>query len=291
MTRCWSFLFVLPALAVAAPPPPDGALVTFANLAAARLSASECRAEIGFVPGGRALEFAAPVGPNWPSASIAGDWDLTGYDYVDAAITNLTDTPVRVLLSAVNADGNQERGDSTGSGTIEAGASGTVRVTLGEWHGQPKPLDLSKIVALRVLLDRPKTASHFYVTSLKAVKFDRSAMDAVFAAPYYQSLTNLLGRGINMGNMLEAPQEGEWGVRLDEAYFKVIADAGFQNVRIPIKWSVRTATTPPSTAGAARRSVSMPASFMARTVSSAASVPRMPSYLPPVGWVSRCEPT
>ena len=37
-------------------------------------------------------------------------------------------------------------------------------------------------------------------------------------------------------------------------------------------------------------SVSMPASLSVRTTSSAASVPSTPSNLPPVGWVSRCEP-
>jgi endoglucanase len=72
-------------------------------------------------------------------------------------------------------------------------------------------------------------------------------MNAVFATDYFKSLDNRLGRGINMGNMLEAPREGEWGVRLDEAYFKTIAEAGFQNVRIPTKWSSRTAKEPPYT--------------------------------------------
>src|SRR5581483_2061430 len=38
-------------------------------------------------------------------------------------------------------------------------------------------------------------------------------------------------------------------------------------------------------------SVSMPASLSVRTTSSAASVHSTPSYLPPVGWVSRCEPS
>jgi hypothetical protein len=37
-------------------------------------------------------------------------------------------------------------------------------------------------------------------------------------------------------------------------------------------------------------SVSMPASLSVRTTSSAASVPSTPSYLPPVGCVSRWEP-
>ena len=54
-----------------------------------------------------------------------------------------------------------------------------------------------------------------------------------------------LGRGINLGNMLEAPNEGEWGVRLEESYFKLIHDAGFDSVRIPIRWSAHADTTAP----------------------------------------------
>lgn len=56
---------------------------------------------------------------------------------------------------------------------------------------------------------------------------------------------NLLGKGINMGNMLEAPYEGAWGEVLDEdEYFSMIAGKGFNSVRIPIKWSVRTEESP-----------------------------------------------
>jgi endoglucanase len=36
-----------------------------------------------------------------------------------------------------------------------------------------------------------------------------------------------IGRGVNLGNALEAPSEGEWGVRLSEDYFNLIAGAGF----------------------------------------------------------------
>lgn len=47
----------------------------------------------------------------------------------------------------------------------------------------------------------------------------------------------ILGRGINLGNALEAPNEGDWGVFLKEDYFEVISKAGFNSIRIPIKWS------------------------------------------------------
>ncbi|MEW6196795.1 MAG: glycoside hydrolase family 5 protein [Bacteroidota bacterium] len=47
----------------------------------------------------------------------------------------------------------------------------------------------------------------------------------------------LLGKGINLGNALEAPNEGDWGVTIQAEYFSVIKNAGFNSVRIPIKWS------------------------------------------------------
>jgi endoglucanase len=56
-----------------------------------------------------------------------------------------------------------------------------------------------------------------------------------------------LGRGINIGNALEAPSEGEWGIVVEKEWFKVIHDAGFSHVRIPIRWSAHAATSEPFT--------------------------------------------
>jgi endoglucanase len=56
-----------------------------------------------------------------------------------------------------------------------------------------------------------------------------------------------LGRGVNLGNALEAPNEGEWGVTLQEEYFQLIADQGFDSVRIPIRWSTHAAAEAPYT--------------------------------------------
>lgn len=56
-----------------------------------------------------------------------------------------------------------------------------------------------------------------------------------------------LGRGINLGNALEAPQEGAWGVFLQEEYFTAIAEAGFQHVRVPIRWNAHALAAPPYT--------------------------------------------
>ena len=57
----------------------------------------------------------------------------------------------------------------------------------------------------------------------------------------------LFGRGVNLGNALEAPKEGEWGMVLQEEYFRLIKEAGFDSVRIPIRWSTHAGQTPPYT--------------------------------------------
>jgi endoglucanase len=53
----------------------------------------------------------------------------------------------------------------------------------------------------------------------------------------------LLGRGINLGNALEAPQEGARGVTLKSRYFPDIKNAGFDSV--PMSWSTYAGTQPP----------------------------------------------
>jgi endoglucanase len=65
------------------------------------------------------------------------------------------------------------------------------------------------------------------------------------ADPFEQN--RRLGRGVNLGDALEAPQEGQWGVTLREEYFQLIKDAGFDAVRIPIRWSAHAAMTAPYT--------------------------------------------
>lgn len=59
-----------------------------------------------------------------------------------------------------------------------------------------------------------------------------------------------LGRGINYGNMFEAPSESEWGNPWKPEYAKIISGLGFQHIRIPVRWETRTASTPPYTISA-----------------------------------------
>ena len=55
-----------------------------------------------------------------------------------------------------------------------------------------------------------------------------------------------LGRGVNFGNMLEAPREGDWGVRVEPRYIDLAASA-FATVRLPVRWSNHAALTADAT--------------------------------------------
>ncbi|MES2308190.1 MAG: glycoside hydrolase family 5 protein [Verrucomicrobiota bacterium] len=56
-----------------------------------------------------------------------------------------------------------------------------------------------------------------------------------------------MGEGINFGNALEAPEEGEWGIKLETRYFDFIQKAGFKTVRLPVRWSAHALTSSPYT--------------------------------------------
>ena len=54
-------------------------------------------------------------------------------------------------------------------------------------------------------------------------------------------------RGINLGNALDAPVPGEWGVTIQPHYFETIRSAGFDSVRLPVRFSAHAAQNPPYT--------------------------------------------
>ena len=63
--------------------------------------------------------------------------------------------------------------------------------------------------------------------------------------PYAQNTK--LGRGINLGNIFEAPEEGAWGLVMQEEFFGLVKSAGFESVRIPVRWSAHTEDSAPFT--------------------------------------------
>ncbi len=54
-------------------------------------------------------------------------------------------------------------------------------------------------------------------------------------------------RGVNFGNRLDAPSEGEWGPALRESDFATVAARGFDHVRVPVRFSGNASMTAPFT--------------------------------------------
>lgn len=52
-------------------------------------------------------------------------------------------------------------------------------------------------------------------------------------------------RGVNLGNALEAPNEGDWGYRIELPHLDAIRDAGFDGVRLPVRFDGHAGSTPP----------------------------------------------
>ena len=59
-------------------------------------------------------------------------------------------------------------------------------------------------------------------------------------------IAHALGRGVNLGNVLDAPREGDWGLRLEPPLLAAAAGA-FRTVRVPVRWSNHAAPTADAT--------------------------------------------
>jgi endoglucanase len=98
-----------------------------------------------------------------------------------------------------------------------------------------------------------KAIGHLLITATTAVGMSTSALAQIptyTPGPAREPTVGIrlpIGKCINMGNMLEAPNEGEWGRGIADDDFQIIKAAGFDTVRIPIKWSAHALTTAPYT--------------------------------------------
>jgi endoglucanase len=70
---------------------------------------------------------------------------------------------------------------------------------------------------------------------------------ATFDWPDAFAMNSRIGRGVNFGDALEAPSEGEWGVVLKEEYFQKAKDAGFDAIRLPVRWNAHALDSAPFT--------------------------------------------
>jgi aryl-phospho-beta-D-glucosidase BglC (GH1 family) len=253
VVRVWAVLaaMTISTCAVAAEhPTKPRVFVDFEDESAIRLSFADAKARRIAGDDGQALEIVTGTKSSYPSVSITrreGKWDLSGSFAAEMDVFNPEEQSLRVLLSISNPGSDGQKNNNTGSVTVPANGKATLHLPFGTWHGAIQPIDQSNIVSVAVLLDRPKQSHRFVVDNIRVVPFGSGVSEELMATDFFKDLEPVLGRGVNLGNMLEAPREGAWGVRVEEEYFDLIQSAGFDSVRIPVRWSAHAAKEAPYT--------------------------------------------
>lgn len=72
-----------------------------------------------------------------------------------------------------------------------------------------------------------------------------AAFPAIAVSP--ADLVKSIAVGINLGNTLDAPVEGQWAKEAQEYYFDDYVTAGFSAVRVPVRWDKHTGLRAPYT--------------------------------------------
>ncbi len=249
-TNIWMLAAVLLVIPCVSAQSQDGSLVSRANRNA--LEVHRLRATVAESSSTPWLwEITTKGRGGYPGISLKArrtPWRANVGDRVEAMVANRDSEAVKVVLVLANADSDGRRACSASSAIIPANGSGKVSVEVGRWHGQrAADFDPDHIQSIRVLVERPEHPIRFSLGPVVTRAVDRRTFDELARTEEFAKLIRPFGRGINLGNALDAPREGAWGFRLEARYFRAIADAGFDFVRIPIRWSAHTAKTAPYT--------------------------------------------
>lgn len=130
----------------------------------------------------------------------------------------------RVALAAPLALSFVILGCDAGSESVKPGAGGASSSGGSSGSGATPSCDAATGGRLEVKLPTPLPAPTLGVKAIAELK-----------------------RGINLGNALEAPSDADWRVELTEAHFRVVAEAGLDHVRIPVRFSAHQALEAPYT--------------------------------------------
>lgn len=223
-------------------------IVDFEETEGIKMTPVQAEAKLIQIDGNCVLQITTQAAASWPGVLIEpreGKWDLSGFEAVKMDVLNPQDAAVRVLLSVNNPGSDGRKNCNTESVSVPARGRATLVVPFGSWHGETNhPIDQSNIVSVMAMLDRPGKSHEFIVDNVRGASLEEDMTD-VWESAFFKQLAPVYGRGVNLGNALEAPKEGEWGVRLEERYFDLIKQAGFDSVRVPTRWSNHAAQSAP----------------------------------------------
>jgi endoglucanase len=90
-------------------------------------------------------------------------------------------------------------------------------------------------------------ANHTNVATADDSTAPETDADYDYDTPVGQGVPFDLKKGINLGDALDAPTEGEWGVVLTEKHFEMAAAAGFDHIRLPVRFNAHADDKAPYT--------------------------------------------
>ncbi|WP_197168150.1 glycoside hydrolase family 5 protein [Neorhodopirellula pilleata] len=185
---------------------------------------------------------------DYPGIAIsapAGGWNLTDTPIVEMTVRNLSDHSIDVLLTLANPGSDGRNGNSAEKLHVPEGESATLRLIVGVWYGsESRTFDPSQVARLSVIVDRSSRSHSFSILNIHATSPDEE-IKPILQSDYFAQLKPFFGKGLNIGNTLDAPNEGEWGGTIHDEQLKLIRQTGFDSIRLPVNWSAHASNRPP----------------------------------------------
>lgn len=198
--------------------------------------------------GAAELRVRTNAGHDYPGILVVPStdaWDLTDTPMVTMTVRNRSDRPFDVILSLENQNSNGKDGASAEKLHLLAGETGTLQMVAGTWYGnENETFDPTSVARFSVMVDQDPESADFSIIEIYASDVDHPVRH-ILQSDYFANLKPFLGKGLNIGNTLEAPNEGEWGVKLEKGQLKLVREAGFDSIRLPVRWSAHASHQPP----------------------------------------------
>jgi len=88
------------------------------------------------------------------------------------------------------------------------------------------------------------TSSRFKIFGISVLAFSLFQKETTAQIDPWQAISQMQ-KGINLGNTLEPPDEGDWNPPAQEYYFDLYKETGFKCVRVPVRWDNHTGISSP----------------------------------------------
>lgn len=194
------------------------------------------------------LAVQASPDQDYPNVSLVpkqSTWDFSETPLVEMSVRNTSTRELTVMLSLENEGTDGRQHCSAEKIRVAQGEVATLRLVAGLWYGNAsETFDPRRVKRIKVLVERSSQPQSFSILKIQATSPSQE-IDDVLASDYFANLKPFFGKGVNIGNTLEAPNEGEWGGTLKDEHLSIIRQAGFDSIRLPVRWSAHASGRPP----------------------------------------------